>query len=61
MMLYPSEHLNEIDASLQKLLIGNQKCHTADNDDDANNAEEDMIRMCRPRFTGDTIRYEQKN
>ena len=40
--------LNEIDASLQKLMMGNQKCDNADDD-------EDTIPMCRLCFAGDTM------
>ena len=32
-MLYLSVNFEWIDASLQKLLIGNQKCNTMDNND----------------------------
>ena len=48
MMIDPSVKF-EIDASLQELSIGNQKC---DNADAA--AEGDMIPMCRPCFAGNT-------
>ena len=42
--------MNEIDASLQKILIGNQKCDTVDDND----ADRDMIPMCLPCLAGDT-------
>ena len=42
--------MNEIDGSLQKLLILNQKCYNVDNPED----NWDMIHMCPPWFTGDT-------
>ena len=51
--LYLIITLIEIDASLQKLLIGNQRCNALDNDD----TDEDdgvMILMCRPCFAGHT-------
>ena len=46
--------LIEIDASLQELLIGNQKCDNADDDD----ADDDgvLIPMCRLCFAGGTKR-----
>ena len=47
-MLDPSVKLNEIDASLQELSIGNQKCDTLDADAGV------MIPMCHPCFAGDT-------
>ena len=46
--------LNEIDAAIQDLSVGNQKCDNADDSDDAaaadadDNADGDMIPMCRP-------------
>ena len=46
MMLDPSVRLNEIDASLQKLSIGNQKCDNEEED------KGDMIPMCGPCFAG---------
>ena len=46
--------LNEIDASLQKLLIGNQKCDTGNSDDDDDDADGVMIPKCRPCFASDT-------
>ena len=49
MMCYPSESFNEID----KLLVRNQKCDNA-NGDANNDADGDIITMCRPYFTGDT-------
>ena len=42
--------MNEIDAFLQKILIGNQKCDTVDDND----ADGDMIPMCPPCFAGNT-------
>ena len=51
MMLDPSVKLNETDASLQKLSIGNQKCDAAG--DDANDTGV-MTHMCQPCFAGDT-------
>ena len=45
--------LNEIDASLQKLWIRNQKCDNTDEEDD-DGADGDMIPMCdtkNPPFT----------
>ena len=42
-----------MDASLQKLLIGNQKCKAAAATID-NNMNADMIHMYLPFFTGDT-------
>ena len=51
MMLDPSVSLNDIDASLQELSTGNQKCDAADDDDDAVGV---MIPMCRPCFAGNS-------
>ena len=45
--------LNEIDESSQESSIGTQKCDKVDLDDDADG---DMIPMCRPCFSGDTIK-----
>ena len=42
--------MNEIDASIQKLLIENQKY-------DATDDNRDMIPMCWPCFPGDTITH----
>ena len=50
-------YLTIIDASFQKLMIGNQKCDNADGDD----AEGDMIPMCLQFFSGDTITLVQIN
>ena len=47
-MLDPSVKFDEIDAFLQKLSMGNQKCDNADEEDS------DMIPMCRPCFAGNT-------
>ena len=47
--------MNEIDASLQKVSIRNQKCGNADDDEDtADDADGDMIPMCRQCFADDT-------
>ena len=46
--------MNEIDAALSKLSIRNQKCDNGD-DNDTDDADEDIIPICRPCFTGDTI------
>ena len=46
-MLYPSVTLNEIDASLKKLSIKNQKCDAIANEDG------DIVPMCLPCFAGD--------
>ena len=51
MMLDHSVCLNEIDASLQELSFGNQKCDSTDDDDDTTGV---MIPMCHPCFAGDT-------
>ena len=44
--------LNEIDASLQKLLIRNQKCYAEEDID--NDTDGGIIPMCLPFFAGDT-------
>ena len=49
-MFYPSKKLNEMNASLKKLSIGNQKSDNANDDDDDDDDDGDMI----PSFAGDT-------
>ena len=34
--------MNEIDVSIQELSIGNQKCNTADDDDELDDADDDV-------------------
>ena len=52
MMLNPSVNFElKINAPLQTLSIGTQKCNNTDDDD----ADRDMIPMCRPCFTGDKM------
>ena len=43
----------EIDASLQKLWLENQKCDAADGNDINDSDDRDMIPVCMPCFTGD--------
>ena len=54
MMLYPSVNINAIHASFQKLLSVNQKWDAVcDTDKDGHI---DMIPMCLPCFTGNTMK-----
>ena len=46
MLLDSFVSLNEIDASFQELLIGNQKCENADDDGYADNADRVTILIC---------------
>ena len=46
MMLYPFVTLSEIDASLQKLSLGNLKCDNADDDDTRDNESDGVKSLC---------------